>query len=100
MHLGFACAKQSCGSKTEKFVKGITNGAQWYAVNGGMQDWIYLHTNCLDISIEVSCRKFPFESELAQHWKEHKEALIAYIEQIHLGVKGFVSDSNGKPIER
>jgi carboxypeptidase D len=36
---------------------------------------------------------------LKQFWNDNKPALLAYMEEVHKGVKGFVFDSNGKGIE-
>ena len=66
----------------ERFPEGITNGARWYVVNGGMQDWNYLNTNCFEITIELGCVKFPFEDQLPRIWDENKDALIAFLKQV------------------
>jgi len=95
MKLGTPCLHESCGDSGEKFANGITNGAAWYPVNGGMQDWHYYHTNALEVTIEQSCRQFPPNADLPKHWDEHKPALLAYLNQVHRGVKGFVVDANG-----
>jgi hypothetical protein len=31
-----------------------------YHLSGGMQDWQYVHTNALEITIEMGCFKFPY----------------------------------------
>lgn len=43
------CADR-CTSGEDEFAfkdDGITNGAAWYPINGGMQDWNYLQADCL-----------------------------------------------------
>ena len=93
MHLGKPCPRD-----TESFKDGITNGAGWYVVVGGMQDYNYVETNCFEITIEQGCYKFPPASQLPQIWRENRDALLAFIEEVHKGVKGFVKDSEGAAV--
>ncbi|XP_072099753.1 carboxypeptidase D-like [Mobula birostris] len=96
MYEGHPCASTF---PDEYFAGGITNGANWYNVPGGMQDWNYLHTNCFEVTIELGCFKFPFAKDLPKYWKQNKRSLLQFIKQVHRGVKGFVIDAtNGKGI--
>lgn len=88
----------NCGDG-ETFKNGITNGAFWYDVPGGMQDFNYLISNCLEITVELSCCKYPMASHLEKEWSNNKESLLSFIEQVHKGIKGRVTDSSGKVIK-
>ena len=89
MYLGEACPGDRDG-----FLHGITNGAQWYSVKGGMQDYNYVHTNCFEITIEQGCYKYPYASALSGIWDDNKEAMISFIKEVHKGIKGFIFDNN------
>lgn len=52
------------------------------AVPLGMNDFSYLHTNCFEVTVELSCDKFPHENELHQEWENNKDALLTYLEQV------------------
>lgn len=93
MHLGRPCRGDFYG-----FPDGITNGADWYNVDGGMQDYVYLHTSSLEITLEQGCEKFPSGDKLEEVWRQNRESLITYIGQTHHGVRGFVVDGDGMPI--
>ena len=89
----------NCPGSNESFKDGITNGAYWYNVPGGMQDVNYLISNCFEITVELSCCKYPKAFVLQTEWTRNKESLLAYIEQIHRGIKGKITDENQKPIK-
>lgn len=48
----------------------------------GMNDFSYLHTNCFEVTVELSCDKFPHASELPHEWENNKESLLLYMEQV------------------
>lgn len=82
----------------ESFPRGITNGAFWYELDGGMQDFNYAFTNCFEITLELSCCKFPKAADLPAEWKKNKRSLIEFMKLTHMGVKGLVTDTRGHPI--
>lgn len=96
MHLGKACKVSRFFG--ESFPDGITNGADWYIVTGGMQDWNYVTTNDMEITLEVGCFKYPYAKDLPGYWNDNREPLFAYMQQVHQGIKGFVADSAGQPV--
>ncbi|XP_036620034.1 carboxypeptidase Z [Trichosurus vulpecula] len=77
----------------------IINGADWYSFTGGMSDFNYLHTNCFEITVELGCVKFPPEEALYTLWQHNKESLLNFMEMVHRGIKGTVTDKFGKPIK-
>ncbi|XP_018580185.1 carboxypeptidase E isoform X2 [Anoplophora glabripennis] len=88
--------RKGCGDvDSNRFAKqgGITNGAKWYSLQGGMQDFNYLSSNDFELTLELGCDKYPPESVLASEWERNKDALLHYIWQSHLGIKGIVYDS-------
>lgn len=50
----------------------------WYCVYGGMQDYNYIAGDCLEITLELSEKKRPPESELEQMWLDNKNAMLDY----------------------
>ena len=84
--------------QNDNFPGGITNGAEWYVVEGGMQDFNYLFSNCMEITIELSCCKYPKPEKLQGHWEDNKEALLSYLEAVQSGVRGFVTTPDNDPV--
>lgn len=100
-HATMAKPHQPCdGMGGDRFYmhKGITNGAAWYSVAGGMQDFNYLSSNCFEITLELGCDKFPSGADLPKYWDDNREALLNYMWQTHTGIKGIVSDAEGRGI--
>lgn len=81
MHL--ANPKWNCtDQKEEHFIDGITNGASWSSLSGGMQDYNYVHSNCFEITLELGCDRFPKSSDLEKYWIDNKKALVEFAQQV------------------
>lgn len=80
--------------------QGITNGAEWYPLTGGMQDFNYVWYGCMEVTLEVSCCKYPPPSELPKYWEDNRMSLIKFLAEAHRGVHGFVMDEHGNPVEK
>ncbi|KAH7645110.1 carboxypeptidase d-like protein [Dermatophagoides farinae] len=102
MHKG-RCYKKCADNdlSNEYYPNGIINGADWYALYGGMQDWNYLHTNCFEITVELGCQKYPLANELPRLWQENRRPMLVFIKQIHHGIKGVIRDAtnNGSIVD-
>ncbi|XP_026815454.1 carboxypeptidase M-like isoform X1 [Rhopalosiphum maidis] len=90
----------ACKAGTPTFNNGITNGAAWYPLTGGMQDFNYVWYGCMEVTLELSCCKYPPTSELPKLWEENRLSLVKFLAEAHRGVHGFVMDEHGNPIEK
>ncbi len=82
-----------------QFYNGTTNGAAWYPLTGGMQDYNYIWHGCMEVTLELSCCKYPPATELPQFWDDNRASLLQFLGEAHRGVKGFVKDERLEPIE-
>uniref|UniRef100_A0A8R1HZW4 Peptidase_M14 domain-containing protein n=1 Tax=Caenorhabditis japonica TaxID=281687 RepID=A0A8R1HZW4_CAEJA len=89
-----------CGLSADgdNFINGITNGAGWYHLAGGMQDWQYENTNCLEITVEMGCFKFPTDDMLPKLWEEHQFSMLSFMEMGLTGVSGLILDRNNATV--
>ena len=53
----------------------------------------------MEVTLELSCCKFPPSTELPQFWDDNRNSLLQFMGEAHRGVKGFVKDETLKPIE-
>jgi hypothetical protein len=67
---------------SNEFKNGITNGYQWYEVDGGMQDWSYHWHGDLQVTIELSNQKWPSYSTIDGYYRANRPGLLGFIEEI------------------
>ena len=65
-----------------------------------MQDFNYFYSNCIELTFELSCCKYPSVKALKEEWKLNLKSIINFIETAQIGLKGLVIDKNTKtPIQ-
>ncbi|KAH9691927.1 Carboxypeptidase SOL1 [Citrus sinensis] len=63
-------------SLSTEFQGGIINGASWYPIYGGMQDWNYIYGGCFELTLEISDDKWPSAEELPTIWEYNKMSML------------------------
>ncbi len=82
------------------FDNGITNGYEWYKVEGGRQDWINYFNHAREVTIEISLDKDPPPEELPFYWHYNYPSLIRLMEQSLYGIHGMIRDAkNGQALK-
>ena len=93
-----AQANGPSGYFTSVSSNGITNGADWYVIAGGRQDWMNYTRNGREVTIECSNTKLPAASTMPDYWNYNYEAMLSYLEQSLYGIHGTVVDAYGNPL--
>ena len=75
---------------------GVTNGAQWYMIGGGRQDYMNGYAQCRELTIECSNTKLPNASQMPNFWNINKNSIFAYMNQCLNGIHGTVVDAESK----
>jgi Zinc carboxypeptidase len=70
---------------SDEFPGGITNGAAWYVVKGGMQDWSYIWFNDLQITLEISHIKYPSYSDIPGFYQSNRQSMLEFMKMVHQG---------------
>ncbi|KAK5579091.1 hypothetical protein RB653_008770 [Dictyostelium firmibasis] len=79
--------------QSKEFLGGIVNGAKWYTLRGGMQDYNYDFTNGMEITLELSPEKIPKSIELNRFWNDNRNALVKFISlPLSMSIYGRVSN--------
>ncbi len=79
---------------------GITNGNDWYEVDGGRQDYMNYFRHCREFTLELSNEKTPDPNDLPDLWDANYPSLLNYIEQSLFGLRGIITDSiTGEPLK-
>lgn len=80
-------------SSANGWVNGITNGAVWYIVHGGRQDYMNYYQHCREFTIELSNTKLLPANQLENHWTYNWRSLILYMKQAGYGIHGIITST-------
>ncbi len=89
------CHVQSSSYMTD-YNNGITNGAQWYMIGGGRQDYMNGYAQCRELTIECSNTKCPSATQMPSFWNINKNSIFAFVNQCLNGIHGTVVDAVSK----
>ena len=89
------CHVQSSSYMTD-YNNGVTNGAQWYMIGGGRQDYMNGYAQCRELTIECSNTKCPSATQMPSFWNINKNSIFAFVNQCLNGIHGTVVDEVSK----
>jgi hypothetical protein len=82
------------------FKDGITNGWEWYEVEGSRQDWVNYFNHAREITIEISLAKDPPPEDLPYYWHYNYPSMIRLMEHSLTGIQGIIrEEGSGKPLK-
>jgi PKD repeat protein len=90
------CRQVSSSYMTDTYSSGITNGAAWYMIGGGRQDYMNGYAQCREMTIECSSIKKPSGSQMPNFWNINKNSIFAFANQVLYGIHGTVVDAESK----
>jgi len=78
---------------------GVTNGYDWYSINGGRQDYVTYELQGREVTIEIDDTYITPASQLNSLWQNNWRSLLGYLENSLYGIHGLVTDANtGEPV--
>lgn len=72
---------------------GVTNGGDWYVVDGSKLDCLNYYNQCRDVTIEISAVKKTPAANLPNYWNYLYRSLLHYAYESSLGFSGTITDS-------
>ena len=69
----------------------VTRGADWYEIVGGMQDYGYWNYGTIELTMEISCCKYPASDTLTNYWNYNRDAMIELLLQAQRGECSVIS---------
>ncbi|XP_046724721.1 carboxypeptidase D, b isoform X1 [Silurus meridionalis] len=78
--------------------KKFRNGTTTTWTEGCIHEISRFSGDCIEVTLQLSCCKYPLASDLYSEWNNNREALLAYMEKVHIGLRGYVKTSSGMGI--
>lgn len=75
-------------------LNGVTNGFDWYPVNGGRQDFVTYELQGREVTIELDNQYITPASDLLSLWQYNWRSLLGYLENALYGIHGTVRDGS------
>jgi len=72
---------------------GVTNGGDWYVVDGSKLDCLNYYYQCRDVTFEISATKKTPAANLPNYWNYLYRSLLHYVYESALGFSGTITDS-------
>ena len=63
----------------------VVQGATWYEITGGMQDYGYFNYGTIELTMEISCCKYPGSNLLENYWNYNRDAMVELLYQAQRG---------------
>ena len=60
-----------------------------------MQDYNYGYAGCMEMTLEISCCKYPSSDQLTEYWLDNKNSLLEYLYQVNMGMSSSVYVTSG-----
>jgi PKD repeat protein len=81
-------------------IPGVTNGFDWYEVDGGRQDYTQWWNQCRELTVELSAIKIIPDAELINHYNYNVRSLLNFMESSLYGIRGVITDNcTGLPVK-
>ncbi|RNA28132.1 carboxypeptidase D [Brachionus plicatilis] len=68
------------------------SGVRLNNTSGSMQEFNYFFSHTFEVNLNLVCCKYPQAEKIKTEWQNSRQALINFISQVHMGIKGFVTD--------
>ncbi len=82
------------------FPNGITNGAAWYRIYGGRQDYVNYFLEGREVTLELSEVMLLESGRLGEFWEKNRRSLLNFMTQCSYGIHGTVTDAGtGSPLK-